>query len=153
MLSQGDMAPSFELAASGGRVVGSAALAGRPYVLYFYPKADTPGCTTQACGFQESLPQLGGIGVEVIGVSRDPMAALDKFASRHGLTFPLASDPGGLSDAYGVWGEKSMYGRKYMGMLRTTFLVDGAGVIARAWPAVKVGGHAAEVAAAAAALG
>ena len=153
MLVQGDTAPSFEMAASGGRTVRSAALSGRPYVLYFYPKADTPGCTTQACAFQEALPQLGGIGVDVIGVSRDPIAAIDRFAARHGLTFPLASDSGELSDAYGVWAEKSMYGRKYLGMLRATFLVDRAGVIARVWPAVKVGGHAAEVAKAAAGLG
>ena len=153
MLKEGDTAPPFEMAASGGRAVSSAALAGRRYVLYFYPKADTPGCTTQACTFQEALPRFGDIGVEVIGVSRDAMPAIERFATRHGLTFPLASDPGGLSDAYGVWAEKSMYGRKYMGMLRATFLVDGAGVIARVWPAVKVGGHAAEVAKVAAALG
>ena len=99
------------------------------------------------------MPQFSGLGVDVIGVSRDPLAAIDRFAARHGLTFPLASDPGGLSDAYGVWAEKSMYGRKYMGMLRATFLVNGTGVIARVWPAVKVGGHAREVAEAAAALG
>ncbi len=153
MLAQGDMAPPFDMAASGGRTASSAALAGRPYVLYFYPKADTPGCTTQACAFQDVMPQFGGLGVDVIGVSRDPLAAIEKFAARHGLTFPLASDPGGLSDAYGVWAEKSMYGRKYMGMLRATFLVNGTGVIARVWPAVKVGGHAREVADAAAALG
>ena len=153
MLVQGDVAPSFEMAASGGRTVRSAALAGRPYVLYFYPKADTPGCTTEACAFQEALPQLAGIGVDVIGVSRDPIASIERFAARHGLTFPLASDPGELSDAYGVWAEKSMYGRTYMGMLRATFLVNGRGVIARAWPAVKVKGHATEVAREAASLG
>ncbi len=153
MLAQGDTAPPFEMAASGGRTASSAALAGRPYVLYFYPKADTPGCTKQACAFQEAMPRFGGLGVDVIGVSRDPLAAIEKFAARHRLTFPLASDPGGLSDAYGVWAEKSMYGRTYMGMLRATFLVDSAGVIARVWPAVKVAGHARDVAEAAAALG
>lgn len=151
-LMQGDTAPPFEMAASGGRTVSSAALSGRPYVLYFYPKADTPGCTTEACAFQEALPQLGHIGVDVIGVSRDPMPPIEKFAARYGLTFPLASDPGGLAEAYGVWGEKSMYGKTYMGMLRATFLVDRDGTIARAWPAVKVDGHDAEVAAAAAEL-
>ena len=152
MLMQGDTAPPFEMAASGGRTVSSAALSGRPYVLYFYPKADTPGCTTEACAFQEALPQLGHIGVDVIGVSRDPMPPIERFAARYGLTFPLASDSGGLAEAYGVWGEKSMYGKTYMGMLRATFLVDRDGTIARAWPAVKVNGHAAEVAAAAAEL-
>ena len=152
MLKQGDTAPPFEMAASGGRTVSSAAQAGRPYVLYFYPKADTPGCTKEACAFQEALPQLGHIGIDVIGVSRDPMPPIEKFVARYGLTFPLASDPGGLAEVYGVWGEKSMYGRKYMGMQRATFLVDRAGIIARTWPAVKVEGHAAEVAAAAAAL-
>ena len=153
MLMQGDTAPSFEMTASGGRTVSSAALAGRPYVLYFYPKTDTPGCTTEARAFQEAMPRFDGIGVDVIGVSRDPLAPIERFAARHGLTFPLASDPGALSDAYGVWAEKSMYGRAYMGMLRATFLVDGAGVITRVWPAVKVKGHAAEVAMAAAELG
>ena len=153
MLKQGDTAPSFEMTASGGRIVSSAALAGRPYVLYFYPKADTPGCTAEACAFQEAMPQFDEVGVDVIGVSRDPLAAIEKFVGHHGLTFPLASDPGALSDAYGVWAEKSMYGRAYMGMLRATFLVDSTGTIARVWPAVKVKGHAAEVAMAAADLG
>ena len=153
MLMEGDTAPPFEMAASGGQTASSAALAGKPYVLYFYPKADTPGCTTQACAFQEALPRFGDMGVAVVGVSRDAMPEIERFAARHGLAFPLASDPGELSDAYGVWAEKSMYGRKYMGMLRATFLVDGGGVIARVWPAVKVAGHAAEVAKAAAALG
>ena len=153
MLKQGDTAPSFEMTASGGRIVTSAALAGRPYVLYFYPKADTPGCTTEACAFQEAMPQFDGVGVDVIGISRDPLAAIEKFVARHGLTFPLASDPGALSDAYGVWAEKSMYGRAYMGMLRATFLVNGTGIIVRVWPAVRVKGHATEVAMAAADLG
>ncbi len=153
MLVQGDAAPPFEMPASGGRTVSSAALSGRPYVLYFYPKADTPGCTSQACAFQGALPRLGGLGVDVIGVSRDPMKAIERFAAKYGLAFPLASDTGALSDAYGVWAEKSMYGRKYMGMLRATFLVNDAGVIARVWPAVKVAGHAADVAKAAAELG
>ncbi len=144
-LMQGDAAPPFEMAASGGRTVSSAALSGRPYVLYFYPKADTPGCTKEACAFQEALPHLGRIGIDVIGVSRDPIPPIEKFAARYGLTFPLTSDPGGLAEAYGVWGEKSMYGKKHTGMLRATFLVDRRGTIARAWPSVKVDGHAAEV--------
>ncbi len=149
-LAEGIAAPDFELPASGARTVSSALLKGRPYVLYFYPKADTSGCTKEACAFQEALPQLGQLGLEVIGVSRDPIKALDKFAAKYSLAFPLASDEAGaLTNAYGVWVEKSMYGRKYMGIERATFLVDADGRIKRAWPKVKVEGHAAEVLAAA----
>ena len=150
ILAEGNKAPAFKLPASGGREAGSAALKGKPYVLYFYPKADTSGCTKEACAFQEALPQLGKIGLAVIGVSRDPIKALDKFAEKYSLTFPLASDEAGtLTDAYGVWVEKSMYGKKYMGIERSTFLVGADGKIARVWPKVKVEGHAAEVLAAA----
>jgi len=145
-LSDGTAAPAFTLPASGGRTVSSAALAGKSYVLYFYPKADTSGCTKEACAFQEALPQLGKLGLAVIGVSRDPVRALDKFAQKYSLTFPLASDEEGhLTEAYGVWIEKSMYGKKYMGIERSTFLVDAKGTIKRAWPKVKVDGHALEV--------
>jgi peroxiredoxin Q/BCP len=151
-LSVGDLAPDFEMQASGGRTVSSAALRGKPYVLYFYPKADTPGCTKEACAFQEALPLLDGIGAVVIGVSKDAIKPIEKFAEKYGLRFPLASDQEGVAEAYGVWVEKSMYGRKYMGMERATFLVDGSGRIARIWPKVKVEGHAAEVAAAIEAL-
>jgi peroxiredoxin Q/BCP len=148
--AEGTKAPVFKLPASGGREVSSAALKGKPYVLYFYPKADTSGCTKEACAFQEALPQLGKIGLDVIGVSRDPIKALDKFAEKYSLTFPLASDEAGtLTEAYGVWVEKSMYGRKYMGIERTTFLIGADGKIRRAWQKVKVEGHAAEVLAAA----
>lgn len=152
-VSEGDVAPGFDLPAIGGRRVGSEALRGRPYVLYFYPKADTPGCTTQACGFQDALPDFSACGLEVIGVSRDPIKALEAFAAKRSLTFPLASDEGALSDAYGAWGEKSMYGRTYMGMERATFLVDAAGTVVRAWRKVKVPGHVAAVMAAGKALG
>ena len=146
-LAEGAPAPAFSLPASQGRIVSSDALQGRPYVLYFYPKADTSGCTKEACAFQEALPQLGQLGLEVIGVSRDPVRALDKFAARYTLTFPLASDEAGvLSEAYGVWVEKSMYGKKYMGIERSTFLIGGDGQVKKAWPKVKVEGHAAEVA-------
>jgi peroxiredoxin Q/BCP len=149
-LEAGSKAPSFELPASGGKTVFSAKLKGKPYVLYFYPKADTSGCTKEACAFQEALPQLGKLGLEVIGVSRDPVKALDKFAVKYGLTFPLASDAeGALTEAYGVWVEKSMYGKKYMGIERSTFLVGPDGKIAQVWPKVKIEGHAAEVLAAA----
>ncbi len=145
-LAEGEKAPAFKLPATGGRTVGSVALKGKPYVLYFYPKADTPGCTKQACAFQEALPALGKLDVTVIGVSRDPMPKIEKFATKYGLEFPLASDEEGtVSDAYGTWVEKSMYGRKYMGMERTTFLVDAKGKIAKIWPKVKVTGHAQDV--------
>ena len=145
-VAAGDTAPAFEMPASGGRVASSAALAGKPYVLYFYPKADTPGCTKEACAFQEALPQLGHIGIEVIGVSKDKMRPIEKFAEKFGLKFPLASDETtGVAEAFGVWVEKSMYGKKYMGMDRATFLVDAKGVVQRVWRKVKVEGHAAEV--------
>ena len=122
-------------------------------MLYFYPKADTPGCTKEACAFQEALPQLGHIGIEVIGVSKDKMKPIEKFAEKFGLKFPLASDEDtSVAAAYGAWVEKSMYGRKYMGMERSTFLIDRDGKIARIWPKVKVEGHAAEVMTAAQAL-
>ena len=153
-LAEGDAAPDFTMPASGGRTVSLAALTGKPFVLYFYPKADTPGCTKEACAFQEALPQLGHIGVAVIGVSKDKMKPIEKFAEKFALTFPLASDETThVAEAYGVWGEKSMYGKKYMGMERTTFLIDRAGKIARIWPKVKVEGHALAVLEAVKALG
>jgi len=149
----GDAAPDFSLPASNGRTVSLAGMKGRPFVLYFYPKADTPGCTKEACAFQEALPQLGRIGIDVIGVSPDKMKPIEKFAEKYRLSFPLASDEGhAVAEKYGTWVEKSMYGRKYMGMERSTFLIDRAGNIARAWRKVSVTGHAAEVTEAAAAL-
>ena len=142
----GDKAPDFTLPASGGRTVSLKAMKGKPFVLYFYPKADTPGCTKEACGFQEALRQLGKIGIEVIAVSPDKLPPIDKFAGKYQLTFPLASDGmHKVADAYGTWVEKSMYGRKYMGMERSTFLIDKSGKIARAWRKVSVTGHVAEV--------
>ena len=152
-VAEGDKAPAFEMPASGGRTVSLAGLKGKPFVLYFYPKADTPGCTKEACAFQEALPQLGKIGVEVIGVSRDKMKPIDKFAEKYSLTFPLASDEAGdVSIAYGTGVEKSMYGRKYMGMERSTFLIDKTGTIAKIWRKVSVPGHAKAVMDAIAAL-
>ncbi|OYV37950.1 MAG: peroxiredoxin, partial [Rhodospirillales bacterium 20-64-7] len=133
-IAVGAPAPDFTLPASGGRTVSLAAMRGKPFVLYFYPRADTPGCTKEACAFQEALPQLGHIGVEVIGVSKDGMRSIEKFAAKYGLTFPLASDPEAkVIDAYGAWQEKSMYGKKYMGIERSTVLVDAAGTIAKIW--------------------
>lgn len=152
-LVEGAKAPAFKLAASGGREVSSAALKGKPYLLYFYPKANTPGCTTQACGVQEALPQLGKLGLTVIGVSPDALPPIEKFAQKYGLDFPLASDPEHkLADAYGTWVEKSMYGRKYMGMERSSFLVGADGKIAKIWRKVKPAEHAVQVLEAAKAL-
>ncbi len=130
-----------------------AGLKGRPFLLYFYPKADTPGCTTQACGLQEALPQLGRLGLAVIGVSPDKLPPIEKFAAKFGLEFPLASDlDHAAAEAYGVWVQKSMYGRTYMGMERSSFLVAADGTVAKVWRKVKPEVHAAQVMAAAALL-
>lgn len=151
-IAEGDAAPPFEMAASGGRTVSLAAQAGRPFVLYFYPKADTPGCTKEAQAFQKALSGLGTIGVDVVGVSKDAMKAIERFADKYALRFPLASDPGGVVEAYGAWVEKSMYGKNYMGIDRSTILVGADGRIVRIWRKIKVPGHATEVMAAAKAL-
>ncbi|KXV67960.1 bacterioferritin [Acetobacter malorum] len=152
-LKEGDAAPDFSMEASGARTVSLSALKGKPFVLYFYPKADTPGCTKEACGFSEALGQFEGAGLSVIGVSRDPVKKLDKFAEKYDLTFPLASDePGSVTEAYGVWVEKSLYGKAYMGIDRTTFLIGADGKIARIWKKVKVPGHVEAVLEAAQAL-
>lgn len=152
-LAEGKKAPAFRMKASGGREVSSAALKGKAYLLYFYPKANTPGCTKQACGMQEALPQLGRLGLEVIGVSPDPLGAIEKFAQKYGLEFPLASDEDHkVAEAYGVWVEKSMYGKTYMGMERSSFLVGADGRIVKIWRKVKPEQHAAQVLEAAAAL-
>jgi peroxiredoxin Q/BCP len=149
-VQEGDAAPDFEMPASGGRTVTKQSLRGKPFVLYFYPKADTPGCTKEACAFHEALPQLGHIGIDVIGVSPDKMKPIEKFADKFNLTFPLASDEShAVAEQYGTWVETSMYGRKYMGVERSTFLIDKLGKIAKAWRKVSVTGHAADVLAAA----
>jgi peroxiredoxin Q/BCP len=153
-VQEGDAAPDFEMPANGGRTVSRKSLRGKPFVLYFYPKADTPGCTKEACAFQEALPQLGRIGIDVIGVSPDKMKPIEKFAEKYKLSFPLASDEShAVAEKFGTWVEKSMYGRKYMGMERSTFLIDKSGRIARVWRKVSVTNHAAEVLVAAQALG
>jgi peroxiredoxin Q/BCP len=153
-ISEGQVAPAFSLPASRGRTVSAAKLKGRAYVLYFYPKADTSGCTKEAQQFQGALPEFSRYGVDVIGVSRDPVKALDKFAAKYNLEFPLASDEAGeLTEAYGVWVEKSMYGRKYMGIERSTFWIGKDGRVRGVWPKVKVDGHADEVLAAVSAAG
>jgi peroxiredoxin Q/BCP len=145
-LTEGAKAPDFSMPATGGRTVSLKELKGKPFVLYFYPRADTPGCTKEACAFQDRLPNFSKLDVTVIGVSKDSMKALEKFAEKYGLAFPLASDPEAkVIEAYGAWGEKSLYGRKYMGIERSTVLVDAKGKVAKLWPKVKVAGHAEEV--------
>jgi peroxiredoxin Q/BCP len=152
-LAEGAPAPGFTMPASGGRTVSLEALKGEPFLLYFYPKADTSGCTRQACGMQEALPQLSKLGVTVIGVSPDKLPPIEKFAQKYGLEFPLASDEDhAVAEAYGTWVEKSMYGRKYMGMERSSFLVAADGTLAKIWRKVKPEVHAADVLKAAQAL-
>lgn len=149
MLNQGDAAPDFTLPRDGGATVTLSALAPQEVVLYFYPKDDTPGCTTEALDFTRLAPDFAAAGAVVVGVSKDSVKAHDKFCRKHGLGVILASDEeGDTCERYGVWVEKSMYGKTYMGIERTTFLIDGAGRIARIWSKVKVQGHAEEVLAA-----
>lgn len=142
----GDMMPDIALEGGDGGGVRPSDFRGRKLVVFFYPKDDTPGCTVENKDFSALLPEFEAAGAAVLGVSKDPAAKHAKFAAKYGLTAPLATDAdGGLSDALGVWGEKSLYGRLFMGMHRTTYLVDADGRIARVWRKVKVKGHAAEV--------
>ncbi|WP_029416509.1 peroxiredoxin [Brevundimonas bacteroides] len=148
-ITEGSKAPAFDMPADGD---GRATLSG-PTVLYFYPKADTPGCTNEAKDFTAHADAFAKAGVTVIGVSKDPVKKLDKFKAKYDLKATLASDEEtGVTEAYGVWVEKSMYGKTYMGIERATFLIDGAGVVRRVWRKVSVKGHAEEVLAAAQAL-
>lgn len=141
-----DKAPDFSLPAGDGRTLSSDDFKGKPLVLYFYPKDDTPGCTQQAIGFTALMPEFEKAGAAVVGVSRDSVKRHSNFAAKHGLGFPLLSDEAGeLCGAFSVWVEKNLYGRKYMGIERSTFLIDGEGVIRRVWRKVKVKGHAEEV--------
>ncbi|MBW7851239.1 MAG: peroxiredoxin [Rhodospirillales bacterium] len=145
-LNPGEQAPDFTLPTDGGGTVTLSALRGRPVVLYFYPKDDTSGCTAEACAFRDAFPDFSAPGAVVIGVSRDSVSSHDRFKAKHGLPFPLAADVDGtVCAAYGVWKEKSMYGRKYMGIERSTFLIGPDGAIRGLWRKVKVPGHAAEV--------
>jgi peroxiredoxin Q/BCP len=149
-LKPGDKAPKFRLATDGGDEVSSAGLKGHPFVLYFYPKDDTSGCTKEAISFSESRKKFDALGVKVIGVSKDSAASHDKFKAKHNIKITLASDPEiETASDYGVWVEKSLYGRKYMGLERATFLVDAKGVIYKLWRRVKVPGHVETVLAAA----
>jgi peroxiredoxin Q/BCP len=150
----GDALPDIAMDTPDGGTVKPSDFKGRKLVLFFYPKDDTPGCTTEAKDFSALKADFEKAGVALLGVSKDPPKKHQKFIAKHGLTADLASDAeeGGLSDALGVWAEKSMYGKTYMGMVRTTYLVDKEGRIARVWDKVKVKGHAAEVLEAAKAL-
>jgi thioredoxin-dependent peroxiredoxin len=149
-LTSGSKAPAFTLPATNGANISLESLKGRKVVLYFYPKDDTSGCTLEAKDFQALRKDFAAADTEIIGVSPDPMKSHDKFRAKYGLEFPLASDEAtAMLQAYGVWVEKSMYGRKYMGVERTTVLLDRDGTIARVWNKVKVAGHAEEVLAAA----
>jgi peroxiredoxin Q/BCP len=146
MLSPGDRAPDFDLPTDGGGRVRLDDYAGRALVLYFYPKDDTPGCTTEAQGFSQALADFDTAGAAVVGVSKDSPKRHDRFKAKYGLGFPLASDETGeMLERYGVWVEKSLYGRTYMGIDRATFLIGPDGVIRRIWRKVKVPGHVVEV--------
>lgn len=145
----GTKAPDFTMPTAGGGEVSLAGLKGRKVILFFYPKADTPGCTKECIGFTEQLPDFSGLGAEIIGVSKDSVAKLVKFRDKYDLKITLASDePGTVVEAFGSWVEKSMYGKKYMGIDRSTFLIDENGVIQAVWRKVKVPGHVEEVQAA-----
>ncbi len=149
-LQAGDQAPDFELPRDGGGRISLAEFRGRPVVLYFYPKDDTSGCTREAQEFAAAYDDFRGLGFEVIGLSKDSVRRHDRFKAKYELPFPLASDEeGAVVQAYGAWVEKSMYGRRYMGIERSTFLIDADGRVRRVWRRVKVPGHVAEVLAAA----
>jgi peroxiredoxin Q/BCP len=142
----GDKAPAFTLPRDGGGKISLKEFKGRNLVLYFYPKADTSGCTREAIAFTKLKAAFAKAGTDVLGVSADPVIAQDKFKAKHKLSIALGSDETkAMLEAYGAWGEKSMYGRKFMGVIRKTFLIDGAGRILRVWPKVRVEGHAEEV--------
>jgi peroxiredoxin Q/BCP len=146
----GSKAPAFSLPRDGGGTVSLTDFKEQNLVLYFYPRADTPGCTIESKAFSSLSKAFAKAGTAVLGVSADPVKAQDAFKAKHRLAIPLASDETHrMLDAYGVWGEKSMYGKKFMGIIRTTLLIDRDGRIARIWPKVKVEGHAEEVLAAA----
>jgi peroxiredoxin Q/BCP len=152
-LAEGDKAPKFTLRNTDGADVSLADFKGKKLVLYFYPKADTPGCTTEAMDFSRLAQAFAKTATAILGVSADPVRKLDRFRQKHALTVPLLSDEEHAAlDAYGVWGEKTLYGRKFMGVKRTTVLIGPDGRIAKLWHNVKVPGHAEEVLAAAKAL-
>ena len=152
-LAPGSTAPAFSLKRDGGGTVSLADVKGRKLVIYFYPKADTPGCTREAIDFSRLKKEFAKADTEVLGVSADPVEAQDRFKKKHGLSVSLGSDPEHkMLTAYEAWGKKSMYGRTFMGVIRMTYLIDAKGRIAQVWPKVRVDGHADEVLAAAKAL-
>ncbi len=143
---QGDPAPDFSLSADDGSALSLSDLRGKPVVLYFYPKDDTSGCTAQACEYRDQMPEFKQAGAVVIGISPDPLKSHEKFRDKYDLNFPLLVDHDhAVAEAYGVWKEKSMYGRKYMGIERSTFLISAEGVILEAWRKAKPKGDAARV--------
>jgi thioredoxin-dependent peroxiredoxin len=138
----GTKAPEFRLSDEAGKLRSIKDFAGKTLVLYFYPKDDTPGCTQESCDFRDNLNRLSSSGAAVVGVSADSVESHRKFKAKHGLNFPLLSDPEHVAlGAYGVWREKILYGRKFMGIVRSTFVIDGKGIVRAAWPKVSVAGH------------
>ncbi|MEK9796820.1 MAG: thioredoxin-dependent thiol peroxidase [Alphaproteobacteria bacterium] len=145
-VNEGDKAPEFSMPTDSGGTISLKDLKGRPVVLYFYPKDSTPGCTKEACAFRDLMPDFSKIDAEIIGVSKDSVKRHENFKAKNELPFTLASDEDGdVCETYGVWAEKSMYGRKFMGIERATFLIDGKGRVRKVWRKVKVPGHAEEV--------
>ena len=148
-VSEGDRAPDFTVARDGGGELSLSDLEGRKVILYFYPRDNTPGCTTEACEFRDAMPDFSGASAEIVGISRDSVKSHDGFRQRHGLDFALGADvDGAVCDAFGTWVEKKMYGRVSMGIERSTFLIDEEGVIRRVWRKVRVKGHVEQVLAA-----
>ena len=146
MVSVGKKAPAFALESSDGGKVKLADLAGKPVVVYFYPRDNTPGCTLEAQDFRDAMPAFKKLGAIVLGVSKDSIASHCKFRDKYGLSFPLLSDPEGkVLEAYGAWGDKVLYGKKMKGVIRSTVLIDRDGKVAKHWPKVSVKGHVAEV--------
>ena len=146
MIEEGKPAPDFSLPADDGRTLSLKDFRGKKVVLYFYPRDDTPGCTTEACGFRDGLPDVSSAGAVVLGVSRDDRESHLKFRAKYRLNFPLLSDPDlKVHRAYGAWGEKVLYGKKTEGVLRSTVLIDEKGRVLRHWPRVRAEGHAADV--------
>ncbi len=149
-LKEGDSAPDFSALSTDGKQLSLKDFVGKSFVLYFYPKDDTPGCTKEACAFRDSMSEFSAKGLTVLGVSPDSVKAHQKFTNKFSLTFPLLADEGHkIAEAYGVWGEKVFMGRRYMGVNRVTFLIGGDGLIRRIWPKVSPEEHAKEVLAAA----
>jgi peroxiredoxin Q/BCP len=146
MLRQGQKAPSFRLASDAGESVALEDFRGKPVVLYFYPKDDTPGCTREACAFRDTQAQIRKTGAVVLGVSPDSVASHEKFRDKYKLSFPLLSDADKqVAKTYGAFGEKTLYGKKVVGMIRSTFIIDGQGVVRKVFPKVRVDGHAEQV--------